>query len=68
MEDETSLKDIKALISQFDDFLSDNNHEVMTRMVNELDNTDDESEINQDKMKKLLSQLINQNNIDQSQL
>ncbi|MBM7624926.1 hypothetical protein [Sporohalobacter salinus] len=68
MTDERSLEDIKTLINQFEGFLSDNNREVMSEIVNELDNADRESEINQNKMKELISKLINQNDIDSSQL
>lgn len=68
MPDEKSLEDIKTLINQFENILSDNNRKVMSKIVNELDNADGKSEINQDKMKDLISQLINNNNIDPSQL
>lgn len=68
MGDKRSLEEIKTLINQFEGFLSDNNREVMTEIVNELDNADSDSEIDQDKMKELISQLINQNDIDPSQL
>lgn len=68
MSNEESLEDVKTLINQFEGFLSDNNREVMNKIVNELDNADGESEIDQTKMKELISQLINQNDIDPSQL
>ncbi|ADL11571.1 hypothetical protein [Acetohalobium arabaticum] len=68
MSNEQSLEDVKTLINQFENFLSDNNREVMNKIVNELDSADGKSEIDQTKMKELISQLINQNNIDPSQL
>lgn len=64
MSDSKSLDEIKALLDQFGQFLSEDKVNLITNVINEIEEANDNSEVDQEKIKQLIDQI----DIDPSKL